>query len=153
LSLRSAGMQAVIVAFWLAHVIALAPAHMIELTVLFSCQRRTPGSTVDMWKSVEMQFLQVGCPEARIDENVAKLTGAGYKVSLHKLLAPVGCTWPFATHTATCRSSLHTALCCPSLQPAEVVCIWPSAIHIATCRSGLQDIPAPASAQLCFKLS
>ena len=26
--------------------------------------------------------LQVGCPEARIDENVAKLTAAGYKVSM-----------------------------------------------------------------------
>ena len=25
--------------------------------------------------------LQVGCPEARIDENVAKLTAAGYKVT------------------------------------------------------------------------
>ena len=93
------------------HVVALAPAHMTELTVTFSCQRRTLRSTTDMWKSVDMRLLQVGCPEARIDENVAKLTGAGYKVSLHKLLAPVGCTWPFATHTATCRSSLHMALC------------------------------------------
>ena len=26
--------------------------------------------------------MQVGCPEARIDENVAKLTAAGYKVSV-----------------------------------------------------------------------
>jgi hypothetical protein len=97
---------------------------------------------------MDMQLLQVGCPEARIDENVAKLTGAGYKVSLHKLLGPVVCIRPFAVHTATCRSSLHTALCSPILQHAEVVCIWPSAIHTATCRSGLQDVPASTSAQL-----
>lgn len=101
-----------------------------------------------MWKSMDMQLLQVGCPEARIDENVAKLTGAGYKVSLHKLLGPVVCIRPFALHTATCRSSLHKALCSPILQHAEVVCIWPSAIHTATCRSGLQDVPASTSAQL-----
>ena len=30
--------------------------------------------------------MQVGCPEARIDENVAKLTAAGYKASLPKHL-------------------------------------------------------------------
>ncbi len=70
-----------------------------------------------------MLFVQVGCPEARIDENVAKLTGAGYKVSLHTLLAPVRCIWPFATHTAARRSNLHMALCSPILQHAEVVCI------------------------------
>jgi len=31
-------MQAVIAAFWLTHVIALAPTHMIELTIMFSCR-------------------------------------------------------------------------------------------------------------------
>lgn len=31
-------------------------------------------------------YLQVGCPEGRIDENVAKLTSAGYKVNADTLL-------------------------------------------------------------------
>lgn len=31
---------------------------------------------------ISANHVQVGCPEARIDENVAKLTAAGYKVSV-----------------------------------------------------------------------
>ena len=31
---------------------------------------------------MKSSVIQVGCPEARIDENVAKLTAAGYKASL-----------------------------------------------------------------------
>ena len=108
---------------------------MVELTVLFSCQRCTLGNTTDMWKSVDMQFLQVGCPEARIDENVAKLTGAGYKVSLHKLLAPVGCIWRFATHTAACRGGLHAALCKPYCNMQK----W-SAGHPCTSSSSAYDL-------------
>lgn len=91
-------MQAVIVAFWLMPVIALAPTHVTSQS--FSAAKHAPQETQQTCRNQgTYECLQVGCPEARIDENVAKLTGAGYKVSLDTLLVPVNCIWPFATHT------------------------------------------------------
>ena len=44
--------------------------------------------------------MQVGCPEARIDENVAKLTAAGYKVSMRHMMR-ISMDLQYHEHTRT----------------------------------------------------
>ena len=64
-----------------------AAAHRIKSAVhdnqfLHCCfwWEQPPSSDVAASGSKKQCDLQVGCPEGRIDENVARLTGAGYKV-------------------------------------------------------------------------
>lgn len=73
---------------------------MLLKLAITSSQYSAAQLTTEFGLVVKASVMQVGCPEARIDENVAKLTAAGYKASL---LEPCMRSIPHCKHVLTAK--------------------------------------------------